>query len=93
MVVAEALASGTPVIATDVGGVRHMMKEGISGLVVPPDDALALARALERVEEFWRLPQSHLLRAAGAEKHMPRTVALATKAVYERVARQSVVEE
>jgi glycosyltransferase involved in cell wall biosynthesis len=50
MVVAEALARGLPVVATDVGGVTEALGYGAGGvrpgLLVPPDDAAALATAL-----------------------------------------------
>ena len=42
----EAAASGLPVIGTDVGGVGEMMRPGVTGLLVPLDDALALQNAL-----------------------------------------------
>jgi teichuronic acid biosynthesis glycosyltransferase TuaC len=45
-VVNEALACGTPVVATDVGAVRHMMPTSDYGCVVPVDDAEALTAAL-----------------------------------------------
>ena len=44
----EALAVGTPVIATHVGGVPEVVEEGVNGLLVPPDDPAALAAAIER---------------------------------------------
>ena len=44
-VVVEALACGTPVVATDVGGTREILREG-RGLLVPPRDADALRGAL-----------------------------------------------
>ena len=37
-VLVEALSSGTPVVATDVGGVRAALDDGAAGLLVPPDD-------------------------------------------------------
>jgi glycosyltransferase involved in cell wall biosynthesis len=50
MVVTEALARGVPVVAADVGGVGEAMGHGAGasrpGLLVPPDDAAALAAAL-----------------------------------------------
>jgi glycosyltransferase involved in cell wall biosynthesis len=45
----EALAVGTPVIATDVGGVGEIVEEGANGLLVPPGDPEALAGAVRRL--------------------------------------------
>ncbi len=47
--VLEALASGLPVVATDVGAVSDMVQHDRTGLLVPPEDPVALAAALERV--------------------------------------------
>src|SRR4029077_19900044 len=46
--VVEALAVGTPVIATDVGGVAEVVRDGENGLLVPAGDASALADAVRR---------------------------------------------
>jgi glycosyltransferase involved in cell wall biosynthesis len=45
----EALALGRPAIATAVGGVPEIIDHGRTGLLVPPDDAGALATAIERM--------------------------------------------
>lgn len=45
----EAGAAGLPVIGTDVGGVREMMRDGISGILVPLNDQAALSAALEKL--------------------------------------------
>jgi glycosyltransferase involved in cell wall biosynthesis len=42
----EAMAARLPVVATAVGGVPELVQDGITGLLVPPDDAPALADAL-----------------------------------------------
>jgi glycosyltransferase involved in cell wall biosynthesis len=45
----EAMSLGKPVIATAVGGVPEMLREGVDGLVVPAEDSAALAAAIERL--------------------------------------------
>lgn len=47
--VLEGLAAGKPVVSTDVGGVRELLEDGVSGALVPPGDHEALAR------EMWAL--------------------------------------
>ncbi len=47
--VQEAMAHGLPVVATDVGGIREIMTDGEDGLIVPPRNPAALARALARL--------------------------------------------
>lgn len=42
----EAAAVGRPAVATDVGGVRAIVDDGVTGLVVPPGDVEAIAHAL-----------------------------------------------
>jgi glycosyltransferase involved in cell wall biosynthesis len=44
--VLEAMAVGTPVVATNVGGTYELITDGIHGLLVPPDDPGAIASAL-----------------------------------------------
>jgi sugar transferase (PEP-CTERM/EpsH1 system associated) len=43
----EAMASGLPVVATDVGGVSSVVDDGVTGTLVPARDPRALANALE----------------------------------------------
>ena len=45
--VMEAMAAGLPVVSTAVGGVPELVREGATGLLVPSEDAGALARALQ----------------------------------------------
>jgi sugar transferase (PEP-CTERM/EpsH1 system associated) len=44
----EAMASGLPVIATNVGGNPELIQDGETGILTPPADTAALARAMER---------------------------------------------
>jgi glycosyltransferase involved in cell wall biosynthesis len=49
VVCAEAMAHGRPVVATAVGGLRDLVLDGQTGLLVPPRDPAALREALERL--------------------------------------------
>jgi glycosyltransferase involved in cell wall biosynthesis len=42
----QAMACGLPVIATRVGGIAELVRDGTDGLLVPADDRAALTRAL-----------------------------------------------
>lgn len=45
----EAAACGVPVVATRVGGVSEVVRDGETGLLVPPEDSAALAEAMGRL--------------------------------------------
>jgi len=49
VVLMEALAHSRPVVATRVGGIPELIEDGVTGLLVDPDDMAGLADALSRV--------------------------------------------
>ncbi|MDD4879449.1 MAG: lipopolysaccharide heptosyltransferase II, partial [Candidatus Omnitrophica bacterium] len=49
MVIIEAFASGVPVVATGVGGVMEIMRDGENGLIVPPEDPQPMAEAIVKM--------------------------------------------
>lgn len=49
LTIAESLAVGRPVIATRCGGAEAQIRDGENGLLVPPNDAMALRQALQAV--------------------------------------------
>jgi glycosyltransferase involved in cell wall biosynthesis len=53
-VLIEAMAAGCPVIASAVGGIPEIVVDGREGLLVPPADVSALARA---ITQLWSSPQ------------------------------------
>ena len=57
LVIQEAFQHRRPVIASAIGGMAEMVRDGIDGLLVPPDDPVALAAAMRRAAEetaLWR---------------------------------------
>lgn len=47
--VLEAAAAGLPIVATAVGGIPHLLHDGQDALLVPDDDAEAMAAAIDRL--------------------------------------------
>jgi glycosyltransferase involved in cell wall biosynthesis len=62
LVVLEAMASETPVIATNVGGIPEIIQDGC-GLLVPPEDEKALAGMIEKVLTQQGLKEKLVFRA------------------------------
>jgi len=48
-VIVEAMAAGRPTIATSAGGVLDIIEDQVTGLLVPPKDATALAQAIQKL--------------------------------------------
>ncbi len=70
LVLLEALAQGTPVVASRVGGIPEVVEDGRSGLLVPPGDTPALASALARL---WADPDlARRLGETGQREVVPR---------------------
>ena len=80
-VVPQALAVGTPVVGTSVGGTPELVRDGETGRLVPPADASALAAAIaellaapSRARELARRGQAEVLAHHSMEAAMARTV-------------------
>ena len=69
MVLTEAFAAGTPVIASDIAGYRDVVRDGVDGVLVPPGDPLALANALL---DLWEEPHRQAAMARAAAEDVQR---------------------
>jgi len=47
----EAMACGTPVVGSDVGGLRYSVVDGVTGFLVPPREPVVLAQRLEQLRD------------------------------------------
>jgi glycosyltransferase involved in cell wall biosynthesis len=63
LAVLEAMAAGTPVVSSAIGGTDELVEDGRSGLLVPPGDSAALAAALRRLLADRELAEAMAARA------------------------------
>ena len=84
MVLTEAFAAGTPVVASDIAGYRDVVRDGVDGVLVPRGDAQALAEALRDLyEEPERRAAMARAAALGAERFAWPRVAEQVMEAYE----------
>ncbi|MBV9817684.1 MAG: glycosyltransferase [Solirubrobacterales bacterium] len=69
MVLTEAFAAGTPVVASDIAGYRDVVRDGVDGVLVPAGDPQALA---ETLRDLWEEPERRERMARAAREHVER---------------------
>ena len=69
MVLTEAFAAGTPVVASDIAGYRDVVRDGVDGVLVPRGDATALA---ETLRDLWLEPARRAAMGAAAAERAER---------------------
>lgn len=85
MVLTEAFAAGTPVIASAIAGYSDVVSDGVDGLLVPPGDPQRLAEELQRIHhEPERLREMGEAARRSAQRYAWPRVADQVTAVYER---------
>lgn len=88
----EAMLVGTPSIATFVGGVPSILKDGVEGKLVPSGDPAALAGAIRKLFRNPELGEAMVpaARATALKRHDARANAEATLAVYRQIMSEEV---
>jgi phosphatidylinositol alpha-mannosyltransferase len=85
MVLTEAFAAGTPVIASEIAGYSDVVENGVDGILVPPGDPQRLAEELQRVHhEPERLRRMGEAARRSAQRYAWPRVADQVTAVYEK---------
>lgn len=86
-VIAQAMACGLPTVASAVGGIPAMLREGETGLLFPFADTQSFARQLFRLLDDSQLRKAMETRivAEGRERFHPDSVAAQTVAVYREI--------
>jgi glycosyltransferase involved in cell wall biosynthesis len=86
-VIAQAMACGLPTVASAVGGIPDMVREGETGLMFPFSDTQALAKQLFRLLSDAQLREAMEIRIVGEgrERFHPDSVAAKTVAVYREI--------
>jgi glycosyltransferase involved in cell wall biosynthesis len=83
----EALATGTPVIATKVGGIPEIVRDGENGLLIPPANVDVLAASVDR------LVRDDALRASVAPAAAPSVAELAEPRILGRIVQAIVGDQ
>ena len=91
-VILEAMATGKPVVATHVGGVPEEVEDSVTGLLVPPRDPEALAKAItallqdrERAKAMGRAGRARVEKHFSVERMVQETEALYEELVREKM--------
>ncbi len=87
LAILEYMEAATPIVTTDVGGVRELVTDGVHALVVPPDDPGALAQAINNVLTDRQAAQERAARARARrrERFDWDTIGSQVRALYEEL--------
>jgi glycosyltransferase involved in cell wall biosynthesis len=87
----EAMASNLPIIASDVGGLREVVEDERTGIIVPPSNSAKIAAAIQRLAESDELrtqmgaaARARVVENYSMEKMAARTLALYCESVRKR---------
>jgi D-inositol-3-phosphate glycosyltransferase len=95
LVAIEAMACGTPVVASDVGGLKFTIIPEQTGLLVPPQDIVAFADGIHRIlfDELWARKMRKQASANVNQRFTWGGVAIQLSELYRQVLAQSIMHE
>jgi D-inositol-3-phosphate glycosyltransferase len=95
LVAIEAMACGTPVVASDVGGLKFTVVPEETGLLVPPRDANGFAKAIARIltDELWSRKLRRQASVRVQQNFSWPGVAVQLSDLYRRLLAQSITHE
>ena len=87
LVALESLAAGTPVVASDTGGLPEIIQDQVSGLIVPPKQPAAIAKAVIELanDPDRRTKMGQAGKSFVFERFDPKMLSKQVEAIYERV--------
>jgi glycosyltransferase involved in cell wall biosynthesis len=93
LVAIEAMACGTPVVASDVGGLKFTVIPEETGLLVPPKDEAAFAQAIDRIltDDLWARKLRRQASARVQQNFSWTGVAIQLSDLYRRLLAQSLM--
>ncbi|MBN2011165.1 glycosyltransferase family 4 protein [candidate division KSB1 bacterium] len=84
----EAMSSGLPVVATNVGGIPEFVRDGIDGYLVPPNNPLKLSEAVKKLvsnkETFLKMSRNareNIMNVCSAQTTIPQEIEILKKAI------------
>ncbi len=95
LVAIEAMACGTPVIASNVGGLKFTVIPEETGLLVPPHDVAGFATAIDRIlsDEVWTQKLRRQASVRVSENFSWAGVAIQLSDLYRRILAESIMDE
>lgn len=95
LVAIEAMACGTPVVASDVGGLKFTIIPEETGLLVPPHDIAAFANGIHRIlfDDLWARKLRKLASANVNQRFTWSGVAIQISDLYRQLLAQSIMHE
>jgi glycosyltransferase involved in cell wall biosynthesis len=95
LVAIEAMACDTPVVASDVGGLKFTVIPEETGLLVPPQDTAAFAAAIDRIlaDELWATKLKKQASVRVRQNFSWSGVAIELSNLYRRLLAQSIMDE